>query len=53
MRKRWVTHRTLNAESYRRKKAASDKQARHDAAKAKRRRQPSENSDNLPPERQP
>jgi DNA replication protein DnaC len=53
---RLVHHSTifeLNVESYRRKKATSDKQTRHDAAKAQRRRQPSENSDNLPPERQP
>lgn len=53
---RLVHHSTifeLNVESYRRKKATSDKQTRHDAAKAQRRRQPSEDSDNPPPERQP
>ncbi len=53
---RLVHHSTifeLNVESYRRKKAASDKQTRHDAAKAQRRRQPSEDSDNSPPARQP
>ena len=45
---RLVHHSTifeLNVESYRRKKATSDKQTRHDAAKAQRRRQPSEDSD--------
>jgi len=53
---RLVHHSTifeLNVESYRRKKATSDKQTRHDAAKAQRRRQPSDDSDNPPPERQP
>ena len=53
---RLVHHSTifeLNVESYRRKKATSDKQTRHDAAKAQRRRQPSEDSDKPPPERQP
>mgnify|MGYP001616397817 FL=1 len=53
---RLVHHSTifeLNVESYRRKKATSDKQTRHDAAKAQRRRQPSEDRDNPPPERQP
>jgi DNA replication protein DnaC len=53
---RLVHHSTifeLNVESYRRKKATSDKQTRHDAAKAQRRRQSSEGSDNPPPERQP
>lgn len=53
---RLVHHSTifeLNVESYRRKKATSDKQTRHDVAKAQRRRQPSEDSDNPPPERQP
>jgi len=53
---RLVHHSTifeLNVESYRRKKATSDKQTRHDAAKAQRRPQSSEGSDNPPPERQP
>ena len=53
---RLVHHSTifeLNVESYRRKKATSDKQTRHDAAKAQRRRQPSDDNDNPPPERQP
>lgn len=51
---RLVHHSTifeLNVESYRRKKATSDKQTRRDAAKTQRRRQPSEDSDNPPPER--
>jgi DNA replication protein DnaC len=53
---RLVHHSTifeLNVESYRRKKAASDKQAQRDNEKARRRRQPSENTDNPTPERQP
>jgi DNA replication protein DnaC len=53
---RLVHHSTifeLNVESYRRKKAASDKQAQRDNEKARRRRQSSEHSDNPIPERQP
>ncbi len=53
---RLVHHSTifeLNVESYRRKKAASDKQAQRDNDKARRRRQPSENTDKPPQERQP
>jgi DNA replication protein DnaC len=53
---RLVHHSTifeLNVESYRRKKAASDKQAQRDNEKATRRRQSSEHSDNPIPERQP
>jgi DNA replication protein DnaC len=53
---RLVHHSTifeLNVESYRRKKAASDKQAQRNNDKATRRRQSSENTDNSPPERQP
>jgi DNA replication protein DnaC len=53
---RLVHHSTifeLYVESYRRKKAASDKQAQRDNEKARRRRQSSEHSDNPIPERQP
>jgi DNA replication protein DnaC len=53
---RLVHHSTifeLNVESYRRKKAASDKQAQRDNGKPRRRRQSSEPSDNPIPERQP
>jgi hypothetical protein len=53
---RLVRHSTIferNVESCRRKKAASDKQARRDNDKATRRRQASENTDNSPLERQP
>jgi len=52
---RLVHHSTifeLNVESYRRKKATSDKQSRRDNKKAERQRQSSSDNDNQPPERQ-